>query len=47
MSGLMDKAKEKLGQKENNFGQPGDKVEGQADNSVNSSKLRPRGAARR
>ncbi|KAF7845648.1 hypothetical protein BT93_L1429 [Corymbia citriodora subsp. variegata] len=36
MSGLMDKAKDLMGKKENQAGQPGDSVESKADSAVNS-----------
>lgn len=36
MSGLMDKAEEMMGKKEDSFGQPGDGIERKADDSVNT-----------
>lgn len=41
MSGLMDKAKELAGNKEQSVGQPGDSVERSADSSVNNGMSQP------
>lgn len=41
MSGLMDKAKSVLSNKENKEAQPGDSVERKADDFANSGKFRP------